>query len=229
MSTSPADLCTTSRQLSITRSSRGTEMSLHRLGFLALASYVAAFTLLGPAACSSASHDATGPATSDPQITLIANPTSVTSVAQIVLSASVTAGSGAVQKVEFYERITGVDASARKIGEDAVPPYEFSREIQSVADNGMREYTAKAYDVAQHVGVSNAVMVAVKLSADTPPLTPGVSASHTSITTPGQIKFTVVTDKAVARIEVDNGDAKVAEVVPQSEPYVVSVPVTSAN
>jgi hypothetical protein len=181
------------------------------------------------AACSS-NHDATGPVTSGPQVTLIANPTSVTSVAQIVLSASVTDGSGgAVQKVEFYERVTGVDASPRKIGEDAVAPYELTRQIQSVADNGTREYTAKAYDVAQHVGISNAVMVAVKLAADTTTLSPGVSASHTSITTPGQIKFTVTTNKVVARIEVYNADAKVAEVVPQSQPYVVSVPVTSAN
>ena len=180
-------------------------------------------------ACSS-NRDATGPATSGPQVTLIANPTNVTRVAQIVLSASVTGGTGgAVQKVEFYERIVGVDASPRKIGEDSDAPYAFARDVQSAADNGTREYTAKAYDVAQHVGVSNAVMVAVKLSADTPPLTPGVSASHTSITTPGQIKFTVTDNRVVARIEVDNGDAKVAEVVPQSEPYVVSVPVTSAN
>ncbi|MFL5483624.1 MAG: SBBP repeat-containing protein [Gemmatimonadaceae bacterium] len=205
-------------------------MSLHRLGFLALASYVAAFTLLGPAGCSSASHDATGPATTGPQVTLIANPTSVTSVAQIVLSASVTDGNGGtVQKVEFYERIIGVDASPRKIGEDSQPPYAFARDVQSSADNGTREYTAKAYDAAQHVGISNAVMVAVKLATDTPMLSPGVYVSQTSITTPGQIRFTVVTDKAVARIEVDNGDAKVAELVPQSQPYVVSVPVTSAN
>jgi hypothetical protein len=181
------------------------------------------------AACSS-NQDATAPPTSGPQVTLIANPTSVTSVAPIVLSASVADGSGgAVQKVEFYERIIGVDASPRKIGDDSQAPYAFTREIQSVADNGMREYTAKAYDVAQHVGISNAVTVAVKLSADTPPLTPGVSASHTSITTPGQIKFTVTDNRVVARIEVDNGDAKVAEAVPQSQPYVVGVPVTSAN
>lgn len=180
------------------------------------------------AACSP-NHDATDPATSGPQVTLIANPTSVTSVAQIVLSASVTDGTGAVQKVEFYERITGVDAGPRKIGEDSEAPYGFTREIQSVADNGTREYTAKAYDVAQHVGISNAVMVAVKLAAETTTLSPGVSASHTSITTPGQIKFTVTDNRVVARVEVYNGDAKVAEVAPQSEPYVVSVPVTSAN
>jgi hypothetical protein len=181
------------------------------------------------AACSS-NHDATGPVTSGPQVTLIANPTSVTSVAQIVLSASVTDGSGgAVQKVEFYERVTGVDASPRRIGEDSEAPYQFTREIQSVADNGTREYTAKAYDVAQHVGISNAVVVAVKLAADTPPLSPGVSASHTSITTPGQIKFTVTDNRVVARVEVYNGDTKVAEAAPQAAPYVVSVPVTSAN
>jgi hypothetical protein len=131
--------------------------------------------------------------------------------------------------VEFYERITGVDAGPRKIGEDSEAPYGFTREIQSVADNGTREYTAKAYDVAQHVGISNAVMVAVKLAAETTTLSPGVSASHTSITTPGQIKFTVTDNRVVARVEVYNGDAKVAEVAPQSEPYVVSVPVTSAN
>ena len=57
----------------------------------------------------------------------------------------------------------------------------------------------------------------------------GADASHTRITTPGQVTFTVRSPTPLARLEVYDGARKVAETTGPFDPPVVSVTVTSAD
>jgi hypothetical protein len=165
---------------------------------------VCAFALVAFVACSSGAGDATGPSESPPTVTLTASQTRVITPGDIVLSASATGANGAgVQRVEFYERIMGVDASPRKIGEDLEAPYELKRSIASAAENGDLAFSAKDYDVAGHVGVSNSLMVTVGIPSDPTPLQATVAASHKRITTPGHINFIISANKPVALCRYD--------------------------
>jgi hypothetical protein len=180
--------------------------------------------------CSSATGDATGPSESPPTVTLTASQTRVTAPGDIVLSASATGANGiGVQRVEFYERIMGVDPSPRKIGEDLEAPYEMKRSIVSAAENGDLAFTAKDYDVAGHTGVSNSAMVTVAVPSDNTPLQATVAASHTRITTPGHINFIISANKPVARAEIYVGATKVADVTAPTTAHPASVSVTRTD
>ncbi len=182
------------------------------------------------AACSSASDTPTGPGATPPAVTLTANKTRLTGLGDIALAAEVTGTNATyVKKVEFYERVIGADPTPRKLGADSVAPYEFTRPILSVVDDGSREFTAKAYEASGEVVTSNALMVVVNLAADTTTLRATVSASHTRITTPGRINFTVAANKAVSRVEVYSGTNKVAEVASPAAPFTVGVAVTATD
>ena len=192
--------------------------------------WVSAFALVAFVACSSATGDATGPGESPPIVTLTASQTRVTAPGDIVLSATATGANGAgVQRVEFYEQILGVDPNPRKIGEDLEAPYEMKRSIASAAENGDLSFTAKEYDVAGHVGVSNSAMVTVGIPSDPTPLQATVAASHTRITTPGHINFIISANKPVARAEIYVGTTKVADVIAPTTAHPASVSVTRAD
>ncbi|MGZ3333205.1 MAG: Ig-like domain-containing protein [Gemmatimonadaceae bacterium] len=192
-------------------------------------STIGAMTASTLLACSSAGHDTTAPADIPATVTLTVSQARITAPGDITLSATATGANGvAVQRVEFYEQVVGVDASPRKIGEDLEPPYEMKRSIQGVADNGNRSFTARDYDVAGHTGVSSPVVVTVELS-DIPPFQATVTPSHTRITTPGYIHFVVTADRAIARVEAYNGATKVGENLSPSAPYSVAVAVTAAT
>jgi hypothetical protein len=181
-------------------------------------------------ACSSGSDTATGPGPSSPTLTLTANNNRLIGLGDIALAAEVTAGNATnVVKVEFYERVIGGDASPQKLGEDSEAPYEFTRHILSVADDGNREFTAKAYERSGVVATSNPLMVVVDLAADTATLRAMVSSSPTRITTPGRINFTVMSNKAIGRLEVYSGTIKVAEVISPAAPFTVGVAETAAD
>ncbi len=180
--------------------------------------------------CSSGTSDATGPGESPPTVTLTASQTRVTTPGDIILSASAIGANGAaVQRVEFYEQIVSVDASPRKIGEDLETPYEMKRSIVSAAENGDLAFSAKGYDVAGHVGLSNSAMVTVAVPSDNTPLQATVTASHTRITTPGRIKFIISANKPVARAEIYVGATKVADVIAPTTTQPASVSVTRAD
>jgi hypothetical protein len=182
------------------------------------------------AACSSATRDATGPAEPAATVTLTAGPTTITGLGEVALAATVTGDmTTSVRKVEFYERVDGVDATPRKLGQDSLPPYDFIRAIASAADDGAREFTAIAYDAAGFVAKSNPVKVVVNLAADTTTLRANFVPSHTVITSPGNIDFLVMANKIIARIQVYDGPNMVAEVVSPSPPMVARVAVTAAQ
>jgi hypothetical protein len=154
----------------------------------------------------------------------------MTGLGDISLAAEVTGTYATyVKKVEFYERVIGADPTPRKLGEDSVAPYEFTRQILGVADDGTREFTARAYNPGGDVATSNSLMVVVNLAADTTTLHATVSASHTRITTPGRINFMVAANKAISRVEVYSGTNKVAEVASPAAPFTVGVAVASAD
>jgi hypothetical protein len=179
--------------------------------------------------CSSSS-DATGPGNSTLTVTLTASQTRLTAPGDIILSASAADVNGAgVQKVEFYEQLVGVDANPRKIGEDLETPYEMTRSILSAAENGDRAFSAKGYDVAGHVGVSNSAMVTVAVPTDPTPFQATVAASHTRITTPGHINFIISANKAVAKAEIYVGTTKIADVIAPTAANPASVSVTRAD
>jgi hypothetical protein len=189
---------------------------------------VAALGCLAAFGCGSATGDATGPIPSPPTVTLTVSPASVTAPGDIDLVAAAYGANGVgLRRVEFYERVINVDANPRKIGEDADAPYELKRSILSDADNGTREFTAKAYDAAGQMGTSNSSTVVVSVAPT--PLQVTASASHTRITTPGSIKFRISANKALSRAEVYSGTTKVADIVSPVTPYVVAVGVTAAN
>ena len=181
-------------------------------------------------ACSSATRDATGPGEFPPTVSLTASQSRVTSPGDITLLATATGANGVgVQKVEFYEQVVGVDATPRKLGEDLEAPYEMKRSILGASDNGDIAFSAKDYDVAGHVGVSNSLMVTIAVPSDATPLQATVSASHTRITTQGHINFIIFANKPVARAEVYVGTTKVADVTAPTTARPTSVSVTRAD
>ena len=188
------------------------------------------FGCLSLAACSSASDTPTEPGTSSETVTLTANKNRMTGLGDIALAAEVTGTYATyVKRVEFYERVIGADPTPRKLGEDSVAPYEFTRQILGVADDGTREFTAKAYNPGGDVATSNSLTVVVNLAADTTTFRATISASHTRITTPGRINFTVTSNKAINRIEVYSGTNKVAEVASPASPFTVGIAVTASD
>ncbi len=172
----------------------------------------------------SPARDTTGPA-QPPSVTLTATPANMNAAGAITLHA-VVSGSN-VRNVEFYQRRAGSDAPTR-LGEVITPPYELTRDVQSLNDNGTWEFTAKAYAADGQVGTSNSVSTVVNLTAN-PPSQTAFAVSQNRLTTPGHISFSVALNKALARIEIYNGQTKVAEVTAPPNPTVVPVNVTAAD
>jgi chitinase len=104
-------------------------------------------------ACSSSSPAPT-PDTTAPTISLSASPSSLTSTGNVTLSATATDAVGVV-KVMFFEGST-------QIGEDTSAPYTWSDPLTS-AQNGTRNYTARAFDAAGNVGNSELKSVVVNI------------------------------------------------------------------
>jgi hypothetical protein len=132
--------------------------------------------------------------------------------------------------VEFFEKnvsTEGTGASSRKIGEDLEAPYELKRSVAGPADNGDMQFSARGYDDAGHVGLSNVVAVTVAITDESIPFQATVTASHTRLTTPGRITFAFSANKPIARAELYTGTTKVGEVV--LAPFVFTVPFTQAD
>jgi hypothetical protein len=177
-------------------------------------------TVILAASCSSA-KDATGPGSAG--VTLTESTASLTDAGAIILVANPTAGT--VQKVEFYGR-RDADTLSR-LATVTSAPYQLQRQMQ-FEDNGSWEFLAKAYEANGEVLTSNSVKATVAI-VDTRPLTATFAASQDRITRPGQISFTVTANKMLARIEVDRGDTKVAELLSPQNPGTVGVTVSAAD
>jgi hypothetical protein len=164
--------------------------------------------------------------TTPPTVELNLSSNSVSTPGDISLVATTSDNLG-VTKVEFYERVLGVDAAPTKIGEDSSEPYGLQRPVLSPADNGSHEFTAKAYDAAGNIGTSNTETAVVSIEVTAPAFT--LSTSHDRITTPGQIILTAESDKALARVEIYDRGTKVGESVGTHTPQQVSLGVSSAD
>lgn len=95
-----------------------------------------------------------------PTVSLASSSTNVTVAGNITLTATATDNVG-VTKVEFFD-------GAIKLGEDTTPGDGFTQTVAlTIANNGTKSYTAKAFDGANNSATSTAVSVTVAIVADT--------------------------------------------------------------
>ena len=164
--------------------------------------------------------------TTAPTVALSLASNSITIPGNLTVVATATDGVG-VTRVEFYERLVGVTDTPTKIGEDTSEPYEFQRPVISDADNGSYEFSAKAYDAAGNVGTSNTETASITIEAV--PAAFGLSASHQTITTPGQIIFTAESNEPLVRVELYEGGIKRGESIGNLLPHRVPLDVTGVD
>jgi Rieske Fe-S protein len=98
-------------------------------------------------------------AATPPTITLAANPTSVTAAGSSTLTATVTAGTGTITKVEFFE-------GATLLSTKTAAPYTYTAAYTS-ANNGAHTYTAKVTASDGSTATSTAATVTVNIAANT--------------------------------------------------------------
>jgi Bacterial Ig domain/Beta-propeller repeat len=96
------------------------------------------------------------PDTLKPTVLLKASKTSVKTVEKIQLTTDVS-DNVAVTKVEFFE-------GAIKLGEDLIAPFEIEIDLTDL-NNGIKNYSAKAYDKADNMSDSEIISVFIKIPA----------------------------------------------------------------
>jgi Bacterial Ig domain len=155
-----------------------------------------------------------------PSISLSSNSNNVITAGTIKLTATATDEVG-VTKVEFYDGVT-------KLGEDTTTPYEQSVDF-TIANNGTKSYSAKAFDVANNSTSSDpATTVTVNIPDTTPP-TVSLSSDVSSVTTASTIKLTATTtdNVGVTKVEFYEGTTKIGEDL--SSPFEQSIDFLIAN
>jgi Rieske Fe-S protein len=96
-------------------------------------------------------------AATPPTIALAASPTSITAAGSSTLTATVTAGTGTISKVEFFEGTT-------LLGTKTTAPYTYAPAYTN-ANNGTHTYTAKVTASDGSTASSTAVTVTVNIAA----------------------------------------------------------------
>jgi aryl-phospho-beta-D-glucosidase BglC (GH1 family) len=159
--------------------------------------------------------------TTPPVVSLASSATTVTAAGNITLTATATDDAG-VTRVEFYD-------GAALLGSDTTSPYTQVVSL-TAAQNGARSYTARAFDAANNVGVSAAVVVTVDIQGgDTTPPTVSLASSATTVTAAGNITLTATAadDVGVARVEFLDGATLLGS--DSAAPYTQLVALTAAN
>ncbi len=116
-----------------------------------------------------------------PTITLTAAPSTVTAAGSATLTATVTAGTGTITKVEFFEGATllGTDTTG--------PSYTFAPAYTS-ANNGTRNYTAKV--TASDGSTATSTVASVTVNIATIPPTVTLTPLNTTVTAAGSVTLT---------------------------------------
>lgn len=129
--------------------------------------------------------------TNAPTLGLSSNSTNVTTISSITLTATSTDDVG-VTKVEFYDGTT-------KIGEDLTTPFEQIVNL-TIAGNGSKPYTAKAFDAAGNTTSSSAVVVTVNIPGlgNSPTISDQVVNWAATPYNTGTVDFTVFTGNVVS-------------------------------
>jgi hypothetical protein len=124
--------------------------------------------------------------TNAPTLSLSSNSTNVTTISSIMLTATSTDDVG-VTKVEFFDGTT-------KIGEDLTAPYEQTVNL-TIAGNGSKSYTAKAFDAAGNTTSSSAVLVTVNIPGlgNSPTISGKIVNWTTTPYNTGTVKFSAPT------------------------------------
>jgi large repetitive protein len=154
-----------------------------------------------------------------PTVSISSSSTSVTAVGAITLTANPADNVG-VGKVEFFDGTT-------KLGEDLTAPYEQAVNF-TIANNGSKSYTAKAFDTAGNTTSSSSVAVVVNIS-DTNAPTASLSSNLTNVTTISSITLTATStdDVGVTKVEFYDGATKLGEDL--TTPYEQTVNLTIAG
>jgi Rieske Fe-S protein len=156
-----------------------------------------------------------------PTIALSANPTSVTAAGSSTLTATVTAGTGTITQVDFYEGTT-------LLGTKTAAPYTLPIPY-TTANNGTHTYTAKVTDSSNSVVTSGNVSVTVNIAATTPP-TITLAASPTSVTATGSSTLTATVTAGSGTIsKVDFYEGATLLGTKTASPYTYAPAYTSAN
>jgi chitinase len=181
---------------------------------------------LAPAAIGGRSYlaPATAPAAADttaPTVSIASSSSSITAAGSYTLTATASDNVG-VAYVEFYR-------GATLIGTDSVSPFT-ATETVTIADNGSRIYTAKAFDAAGNSTVSSSVTVTINIAATTnvAPVV-SISASSTSVTTASSymLMATASDSDGILRVDFKRNGSTIASV--SNAPFTVTESVTSAN
>lgn len=160
--------------------------------------------------------------TTPPTVSLSASTLTVTDYTPLVLTATASDNQG-VARVEFYD-------GSSKIGQDGTPANGFTLSVQLTSkDNGSKNYTAKAFDVAGNSAVSTPVTVTVNIPKDTTPPTVSLTASANPVTMVGDITLmaSASDNVGIAKVEFYRGSSKLGE--DTSTPYTLTTRITRAD
>jgi Rieske Fe-S protein len=163
-------------------------------------------------------------AATPPTITLATSSSNITAAGSITLSAAVTAGTGTISKVEFFEGTTLLGTSS-----STASPYTFPIAFTN-ANNKIHTYTATVTASDGSVVTSGSVSVTVNIATATTPPTITLSANPTSVTAAGSSTLTAaVTPGSGTITKVDFYEGTTLLGTKTTAPYTYAAAYTSTN
>ncbi|AWT34378.1 hypothetical protein GCM10008956_25600 [Deinococcus arenae] len=157
------------------------------------------------------------PDATKPTVALTAAPTTVTAAGTITLSATATDNVG-VTKVDFYQGST-------LISSDTTSPYTATASVTS-AQNGSVTYRAVASDAAGNTAEATA---SVTVNIDVTAPTVSVTATPSTLTSPGTVTFTANASDNVGVTKVEFYDNGTLIATDTTAPYAASKAYTGAD
>jgi Rieske Fe-S protein len=163
-------------------------------------------------------------AATPPTIILATSSSNITAAGSITLSAAVTAGTGTISKVEFFEGTTLLGTSS-----SAASPYTFPIAFTN-ANNKIHTYTATVTASDGSIVTSAGVSVTVSIATVTTPPTIALSANPTSVTAAGSSTLTAAVTPGsgtITKVEFFEGATLLS--TKTATPYTFVPAYTSAN
>ncbi len=145
-----------------------------------------------------------------PTVSLASSATAFVKNGNSILSATASDNVG-VTKVEFFE-------NGSLMASDDTAPYEHALNY-SDAQNGVHNYTAKAFDNSGNVGTSSAVVVNVDIDNTAP--TVSLATNHEIVTRHGAVLLTATAtdNKSVTKVELFENGSSTASQTNTAAPY----------
>ncbi len=159
------------------------------------------------------------PDTAAPTVSLVAANANVIVSGAVILTANAQDNVG-ITKIEFFE-------GATLLATDTSAPYEFVANYV-FANNGMHNYTAKAFDAADNTTTSAVSAITVNIPDTTPP-TVSLNISNAIVITPSSIALTATASDNVGVTKVDFYDGTILIGTDSTAPYTLAPTFVIAN